>query len=243
MIYSTEAIVLKTIDYRETSRIVRFFTRTKGKVSGIMKGVRKDPKKFGSSVDRFSLNDLVYYEYRNTDLHLVSQCDLKQFFFPVRQDYKRLLAANYMIELIDTIMPTEHSNPRIFRLIIEFLTSLEAEKDIDKLIYMLQVKALLFSGFRPHLDACVSCGRRIKGKARFSLKLGGLICYQCRSRDMSFSVISQGAISTILHIERNKWTENMKLGLTKNVRKELKYILNNFLVYHLEKKIKSAKYL
>ena len=79
MIVKTEAIVLKSFDFRETSRIVTFYSREYGKVKGLLKGIRKDPRKFGSSVDRFSVNDIVFYQYRNSDIHLVSQCDMKEY--------------------------------------------------------------------------------------------------------------------------------------------------------------------
>jgi len=90
MILQTEAIVLKTMDFRETSRIATFFTKDYGKVKGVLKGIRKDHKKFGSNVDKFSVNDIVYYQYRNSDLHLISQCDLRNYFFPIRQDLKKV---------------------------------------------------------------------------------------------------------------------------------------------------------
>ena len=56
MIVSTEGIVLKSFDYRETSKIATFFTKQYGKVKGVLKGIRKDPKKFGSHIDQFSVN-------------------------------------------------------------------------------------------------------------------------------------------------------------------------------------------
>lgn len=61
MIVQAQGIVLKTFDFRETSRIATFFTKEYGKIKGVLKGIRKDMKKFGSSVDRFSVNHLVYY--------------------------------------------------------------------------------------------------------------------------------------------------------------------------------------
>jgi len=79
MINHTEGIVLKTLDFRETSRIATFFTKHHGKIKGVLKGVRKDSKKFGSSIDKFTVNNIVYYEYTRSDLHLISQCDLTQF--------------------------------------------------------------------------------------------------------------------------------------------------------------------
>jgi DNA repair protein RecO (recombination protein O) len=243
MIRSTEGIVLKTFDLRETSRIASFFTKDCGKIKGVLKGIRADFRKFGSSVDRFSVNGLVYYEYTRSDLHLISQCDLKQFYFLIRQDYKRNVAANYMLELVDNVMPLEHANKKVYRLMLDYLGSLETVEDIDKLVHIFQIKILLLSGFRPHIDACVKCHKRVENKARFSLRSGGLICSQCPTSETHFIAISRGTIASMLHIEQSDWAKSLRLGLTNTARKELKYILNNFLVYHLGKKIRSAKYL
>ena len=243
MIISTEGIVLKTIDYRETSCITRFFTKDHGKVAGVLKGIRKDRKKFGSNVDRFSVNDIVYYAYRHSDLHLISQSDLKEYFFPVRQDYKKSVAANYILELVDLVMPREEKNLKVYELMLNFLHSLNTILDIDKLVHIFQIKILQLSGFSPHLDACVKCGKNIKGKSRFSMTAGGLLCSECPTINHSFTVISQGTVATILHVERAPWLIARKIGLTGVTQKELKYILNNFLTYHLERNVKSAKYM
>jgi len=243
MIVSTEAIVLKSIDLRETSRLTIFFTKSHGKVKGILKGIRKDPKKFGSSVDKFSVNDIVFYQYRHSDIHLISQCDLTQFFFPIRQNYQRNLAASYALELVDVVMPVEESNRRVYQLLLNYFNALGSIRDIDKLVHIFQIKILDLSGFSPHLDSCVRCNKKIKGKARFSMALGGLICVDCPTNETTFSIISKGTVATILYIEKSDWKKSLRLGLTKTVRKELKHVLNNFLVYHLERRLKTAKYL
>ncbi len=243
MILKTEAIVLKTFDFRETSRIATFFTKEYGKVKGVLKGIRKDPRKFGSYLDKFSVNDIVYYQYLRSDLHLISQCDLKQYFFAVREDYRRNMAAQYALELIDIIMPAEEPSPKIYRLLLDYLEALETIRDIDKLVHVFQVKILLLSGFRPHLDTCVKCRKKVEGKAYFSLRSGGLVCAKCPTTETVLTPISKGTIASVLHIERTPWKESLQLGLTKTVKEELKYILNKFLVYHLERKIKTAAYL
>ncbi len=243
MIAQTEGIVLKSFDFRETSRIATFFTRDYGKVKGVLKGIRKDPKKFGSHIDKFSVNDIVYYQYRNSDIHLVSQCDLKSFFFLIRKDLKKTMAASYMLELINTIMPAEETNRDIYQLMLDYLTALETTADINKLVYMLQIKTILFSGFRPHLDSCLICRKKIKGQARFSAKIGGLVCSECPLEDSNANPISRGAVASLLHIEKNKWAECLRLGISTPLKKELKYILNNFLVFHLERHLKTQKFL
>ena len=75
------------------------------------------------------------------------------------------------------------------------------------------------------------------------MKLGGLVAPEVKTTENTFSVISKGAIQSILHIEQEPWERACRLGLTPSVRKELKFILNNFLVYHLEKRIRSSRFL
>ena len=243
MIVHTEGIVLKTFDLRETSRVATFFTKDHGKMKGVLKGIRKDPRKFGSSIDKFSVNDVVFYQSSRSDLHLVSQCDLMQFYFAIRQDYRRNIAAHYMLELVDTVMPPEYPNRKVDRLMLDYLGGLETIADIDKLVHMFQIKILSLSGFRPHVDACVKCRKKILVKAGFSLTAGGLICPRCPADETNVTMISGGTIASILHLEQSDWSKSLRLGLTPTARKELKYILNNFLVYHLERQMRTATYL
>jgi len=243
MILKAEGIVLKTFNFRETSCIATFFTKEHGKIKGVLKGIRKDPKKFGSHVDQFSVNHLVYYTHRDNDLHLISHCDLTNFFFLIRQDLKRTLAASYALELVDSIMPSEEKNTKVYQLLIDFLTELEKTKEISRLVHVFQIKILSCSGFKPFLDSCVVCQKHIVPSMKFSMKLGGLLCPDCFANDRDANLISRGAIASLSHIESNEWGKALRLKLTPPVQKELKNILNNFLVFHLEKHIKSEKYL
>lgn len=243
MILKTEAVVLKTFDFRETSKIVVFFSKDYGKIKGLLKGIRKDPRKFGSCVDKFSVNDLVYYAHRHSDLHLISQCDLKEFFLPVRRDIKRSLAAQYLLELVDAMMPAEQENTEVYGLLLDGLKSLEDIRDVNKLVHIFQIKMLQISGFKPHLDSCLACRNRILDRARFSARLGGLVCGSCQTTAHCASPISAGTIASILHIERSDWRQGLRLGLTAVIKKELKYILNNFLVFHLERQLKTTRFI
>ena len=243
MIAKTEGIVLKSFDFRETSRIATFLTRDFGKVKGVLKGIRKDPRKFGSSLERFSVNTIVYYQYRNSDIHLVSQCDMKEFFHGFRHDLKRMTAASYACELLDALVVAEDENLQIYELMQNFLISLQTTEDINKLIHIFQIKVLQLSGFRPHLDSCVRCEKKITGQSRFSMPLGGLVCNSCIAPADSLVSITTGTVASILHIEKVTWPAVLRLGLSQRIKKELQYVLNHFLVFHLERHLRSTKYL
>jgi len=65
-IEKAQALVLRKRDFRETSLIVDFYSREFGKISGLLKGVRSDPGKFGSNLEFFSLNEFVFYRKSST---------------------------------------------------------------------------------------------------------------------------------------------------------------------------------
>ena len=243
MIVKTEGIVLKSFDFRETSRIATFFTRDYGKVKGVLKGIRKDPRKFGSSVEKFSINDIVYYQYHNSDLHLVSHCDMKDFYSGLRQDLERMTAASYASELIDTLLPIEEQSLEIYHLMQAFLKNLQTTTDVSKLVQTFQIKILSLSGFKPHLETCVRCSKSVVEAPRFSLRLGGLLCGVCQDFAGEATPISLGAVASILHIQKNNWDAALRLGMAPFIKKELKYVLNHFLVFHLERHLRSTRFL
>lgn len=233
MIVHTEGLILKSMDYRETSKIVTVFTKEHGKMKGVLKGIRRDSRKFGSCADKLSVNSIVYYRYSRSDLHLISKCDMIANFSPDVEDYRRRAAAHYLLDLINLSLPVEEPNPRIYALVRLTLKHLEDVEDIDKLIHIFQVKFLHLSGFRPHLDSCVMCRKDVHRQAHFSVSLGGVICPQEAFQDTQCFQISRGTIQSLLFIEKNPIENSLRLGLTQQSRREIKRILNQFLIHHL----------
>jgi len=241
MIYKTDAIVLNKQDFRETSLIVTFYSRHFGKISGLLKGIRKDPRKFASSLELFSLNDINFYKKRSGSLHLVSAADIKDNFNGLRADMIKMSVASAMLELINSIMPYDDINEDIFDLTSSCLKEMEIARDSERIMLLFKIKTLSLSGFKPHFDSCVSCGDRINDISKFSNSLGGLLCVKCFRKDLSSRQIFKGTIASVLFIERNSLKLGLGLGLNPQVKKELHYLLNSFLDFHVGKRLKSEK--
>ncbi len=239
-IIKTEAIVLKRYDLRETSLLATFFTQDFGKVTGELKGIRADPKKFASPLEVFSHNEIIFYQKRNSSVHLVSQCDLINGFTAIKQNMAAITCASVIVELLDGIMAQEDKNAEVFSLVISALSELSGA-NAEKIMTVFKIKLLSLSGFKPHLDSCVSCGASVINQPEFSLKLGGLLCPKCNSKDNSARSIFKGTIATILHIERNDLKSNLSLGMNPQIKKELDLVLNSFLNFHLGRDLKSQR--
>ena len=99
MIVSTEAVILKTMKYRDTSRIVTLYTRDFGRLSVIAKGARSRNNKFGASLEPLSHVSAVLYKNEHRDLHLLSKCEISTQFRRIPEDLERLSTAMAIIEL------------------------------------------------------------------------------------------------------------------------------------------------
>ena len=242
-IQKTEALVISRRDFRETSLIVNFFTKDFGKISGLLKGIRTEPQKFASTLEPFSYNDIIFYQKLNSELHLISACDIKENFDAIRNSINRVGLASVMLELLDCLMQPEDSHTDVFDLALATVRELAVNYNPDKIITIFKIKLLALSGFKPHFNSCVACNDKISGQSKFSLIRGGLLCPGCFGKDTSARTIFRGTVASIVHIERNDLKNNLNLGLNPQIKRELEAILNAFLNFHLGKELKSQRVL
>ncbi len=138
-ICKTDAIILNRRDFRETSVIADFYTRDFGKLSGLLKGVRDEPRKFASNLEPFSHNEIIFYKKTNSSLHLVSQCDIKNNFNNIRTNIAKIGVGSFIMELLGAIMPQEDKNEEVFDLSLACLQELENSFNPDKVITIFKV--------------------------------------------------------------------------------------------------------
>ncbi|MFM7928683.1 MAG: DNA repair protein RecO, partial [Pirellula sp.] len=76
----TDAIVLKTVEWSETSLVVTLFTRDFGKISAIAKGARRLKSPFESALDLLSLSSVVFLKKSGESLDLLTEAKLLRRF-------------------------------------------------------------------------------------------------------------------------------------------------------------------
>ncbi len=196
MIEKTEAIVLRSMRYRETSRIVTFYSDRFGKISGIAKRARSAKSKFGASLEPLTHVFLVLYKKQQRELHLVSQCDTLRHHKNVQSDIDRLPAALAMIELLNQVTHDEEQNRPLFELLRGCLEVLEDSAPNSHgvfLAFALRLAALF--GYRPDFRICLSCGLALSSETGthrllFNVSKGGFYCRSCSSHSDEAEYVS-----------------------------------------------------
>src|SRR5581483_2291538 len=94
------AIVLKTTDWSESSRIATFWTREFGKVRALAKGGRRLKSSFESALDLLTVCDIVFLRKSSGSLDLLTEARVIQRFPRLRADLQALYAGYYVAELL-----------------------------------------------------------------------------------------------------------------------------------------------
>lgn len=153
MIVRTEAVVLRSVDYSETSQIVTLYTRRMGSVAVMARGARGARSQFGSALQPISHIQAVYYHKPSREVHSLSEATHLSIFRGIRKDIDRLSLALRIVETINSLLGRPETNDEAFDVILEVLQRLDLEQDHwHNLLPYFQLQLSAFMGFAPLLD-------------------------------------------------------------------------------------------
>jgi DNA repair protein RecO (recombination protein O) len=240
MIVRTEAVILKRMDFRETSRILTLYTREFGKQDVLAKGVRGPKSKMKGTLEPLSYVQTVFYKKVNRDLHLLSQCDLIRPWKRLSDDLERMAAAMGMVELVLGVTHGEERNPEQFTLLVSCLDAVnESVRHAVNLLYLFEVRLLGILGFRPEFQRCSRCGVVLEAGPHVARGVdaiqGGVVCSMCAGPGEGLRKLSQGALQVLRRLQDlPEILPVTNLALSSQLREEVGSALRLYLRSHVE---------
>src|SRR6266850_7936061 len=95
-----QALVLRTTDWSESSRIATLWTREFGKVRVLAKGGRRLKSNFETALDLLTVCSIVFLRKSSGSLDLLTEAQVLQRFPRLRADLPALYAGYYLAELL-----------------------------------------------------------------------------------------------------------------------------------------------
>jgi DNA repair protein RecO (recombination protein O) len=178
----TPAIVLSSVRYSETSKVVRLATREHGVQSAIAKGAMRSRSRFGAALQTLSEGQARLLVKEHRELHILADFDLLRLHVGLAADLERYATASALAEVMLRFAPAD-PHPESYDLLRDALSLLEVAPSVE--LEPLGFRALwqLVStlGFAPALDACVRDGTMLshEGGLAFSTREGGALCPAC----------------------------------------------------------------
>lgn len=151
MLKKTQGIVLNYIKYRETSIIVKIFTRELGLKSYVVNGVRSLGKSNKIAVFQpLTLLDLVVYDKESQGLQRISEAKILYPQQRIPFDFVRTSIALFMTEVINRSIHDGYQNENLYDFLEESILFLDKKESVLShfpLVFLL--KKAKFLGFAP----------------------------------------------------------------------------------------------
>jgi len=241
--YRAEGIVIKRINYSETDRILTIFTKNRGKISAIAKGVRKPTSRKGGHLELLSHSIFALAEGRNLDI--VTEAETVNPFEGVRGSLEKTSLGYYMAEFINEFTREGQIHYPLFRLFLMALSLLD-DSDAEHeslLVRSFELKALYQLGFAPEVRRCVICGRPLTWATDngFSPADGGVTCHHCHCE---CEVLLEKSVLDLLR-DLLVWPWNKVGRIDTEVRPvgQVEGINRAYVEFILEKRLKSTELL
>jgi DNA repair protein RecO (recombination protein O) len=239
MIVTTEAIVLRTMKYRETSLLAGIYTLGSGKISVIAKGARNGKSRLGATLQPMNHVTAVYYRKESRDLQLLTQCDLVLQHRGLTEDMERMAAGMAIVELVDAVTPAEEENAPLFALLAQTLAAASnATKNPGNALYYFEMRLLGNLGFRPDMHRCYNCGTPVDGAGSgrgLHMGFNGILCAECSAKGLGLQPLSAPAVRVLQRLQEFDGAEAAtRITLSPGVRGEIAGVLRRFLLGHVE---------
>ncbi|NIN72862.1 MAG: DNA repair protein RecO [Gemmatimonadetes bacterium] len=179
---TTEATILKTYEYSETSKILRLFTRDAGLCSVIAKGARRPKSRFGGLLEPFTDGVATFYAKEGRELHTLSAFELGCERQTLGGQLVRYAGAGLLTEIVLRFAPST-ADERLFAQLRRGLDRLvEEQGDVERAILEETWRMIESLGFAPSVEVCSVCNEPPPADqaTHFDLANGGVVCNRCR---------------------------------------------------------------
>jgi DNA repair protein RecO (recombination protein O) len=243
------AIVLRTADWSESSRIATFWTREFGKVRALAKGGRRLKSAFENALDLLTVCSIVFLRKSPGTLDLLTEAQVVQRFPRLRDDLNALYAAYYVAELLSDWTEDYDPHPALYDEALDTLRDLGGKPtagapaiETGPRIMRFEMALLRELGYKPALEVCAVCQNALEPeRLAFSAAAGGVLCLRCQNVQREKRVLSPEAWQwlTALAAAGDEWKRLRNAA----VRAEVRQVLGHYVTYLMGRRPRLLPYL
>lgn len=231
MLVRTEGIVLRSIPYKETSRLATLYTKALGKLTLIAHGSQSIKSRFGATLQLLSHVQAVIYTRPTRSIQILSDCSHVKIYKGITGDLTKLAIGQRICELVLSLTEEGQNSPGIFDLLVRILNASD-RPDVDavllKLYFQLQLMELL--GFAPAFSR--ESVEEIDDSGGYLVLENGTIISKAKE-DLSTLFASRSVLRAFAILHRADFNIILRLQLTAAQRKDLHTLVTTFMRYHV----------
>jgi len=251
--YKAKAIVLKSYKLGEADKIIKMYSKEKGMISAVAKGVRKTKSRFGG---RLELNNIIDIElHKGKSLDIITQAETLGSFKNIPKDFSRFTYSELISEIVLKTQDEENADfsSTLFKLIyVTFLNIDRCPEDDIKTLKLIAcffiARFLRITGYLPMLKNCAICYKELdsdagKGPISFSTRYGGLLCSKCIKGSKGATSLNKTSFRLLKDLLEEKIEDLLDIEVDSSALKRVYKLFEKYLVYHTESRIRCFDYI
>ena len=252
MLTEVKGLVIRTVDLKESDRLLTIFTEEMGAVTALARGARTLKSRKMSSTMQFCYSSFVLF--KKDDKYTVRDAELIESFFGIRDSIEGLALAAYIADVLSDVTTAEGDRD-LLRLSLNSLYAIsQGRYDLNKVKAVFEMRAMSILGFMPEVMECHTCGRR-DGEFFFDIMAGAIECFDCHKRSVAshttlaeeheghvVSILSEGAKTAMCYAIYSPIEKMFSFNISDDDMSLFSRAAERYLVNHLERSYKTLEF-
>ncbi|MBM3290611.1 MAG: DNA repair protein RecO [Candidatus Hydrogenedentes bacterium] len=150
----SEAVVVRGVDFSETSRIVTFLTPARGKLACMAAGAKRAKSPMAGTLDTFNRLEIVYYWKDGRGVQKLAEASLQHGFAGLKSDLDKGVFAAFPLEFAYKVAQENEPSHELYAALVDGLMQMEAWTGAARTHAAWQTLHLLdVAGFAPDLSS------------------------------------------------------------------------------------------
>ncbi len=234
---SVEGIVILSREYKDADKSLVIFTKDRGRMSFVARGVRRLNSKNRSSTDL-----LVNGEYqlsKGKAYYILNQGQVIEGFMGIRKDLLKTSVAMTITVFLNDVLVDNMVQKEVYELLNWTFKRLGTTKDPKFLLRYFLIKSILYLGHQPRLNSCNICNKKNQNYF-YQFSEGNLICENC-NREGFF--VESDLIKLYKILETDNFDILKTFVITKALLEKTDYFLEKLIEHITDKKFTGFDYL
>ncbi len=237
-IIKSQAIVLSSIRWKESSKIVSLFSRDLGKIKVIARGALRKKNPFGGKLEALNVAEVIISQKQSRELQVLTSIDVFKNFNAIRSDILRFPFAMAVLELLNQIFDDLQAETVFFDFTIVIIEQIAVAKQPQTVFWYFVLKLCSYLGFKPDFSICKSCSKtNFQRDVYFSAQRGGIYCYDCAGGADLSRKMSKNQLEWLQLLQNYPHRRIGELTYPDMAEKDYSGIFIEYLNYHLEAKV------
>lgn len=241
MLTKVEGIIISEMDYLESSKIVRIFTKEYGLISAIAKGAKKMKSNLRSTTSKLTYGYFHLY-YKEDKLSILFDVDSIDSFRVIRTDLEKIAYASHICDLIGQVIKQNHDsffNQELYEPFVASLIKMNEGYDSMIISNILEIKLLDYLGVMPVIDHCVLCHSK-NSILTISSEKSGYLCSNCRTDEPILNEKVIKLIRLYYYVDIRKIS---KLDISDDVKNQINHFIHEYYQKHTGLYFKTKEFL